>query len=184
MIHNHDRSGWFGASDTARVMGNFNTATFARWWAQKLGILHDDFTTPAMCAGTAYEHRILEAIGIKKTDRQIKILALRLRVNLDGEDKTTVHEVKTHGKAAFIVTKAYWQQCQVEMYVTGKLCIIDAYHLLPDDYENFFNPIDKARLSEHPILYDSKWIHEEYLPRLRYLARCLRRKEFPHEPTG
>ena len=37
MIHNQDRSGWFGASDTARIMGNWNTQTFARWWGEKLG---------------------------------------------------------------------------------------------------------------------------------------------------
>lgn len=35
MISNHDRSGWIGASDTAMVMGNWDTETFRRWWATK-----------------------------------------------------------------------------------------------------------------------------------------------------
>ena len=72
MIHNQDRSGWFGASDTARIMGNWNTQTFARWWGEKLGMFSNDFKTPAMMAGTAYEHRILDAIGIRQRDRQIR----------------------------------------------------------------------------------------------------------------
>ena len=37
MIHNHDRSGWFGASDTSTIMGNWATETFRKWWLEKLG---------------------------------------------------------------------------------------------------------------------------------------------------
>ena len=85
MIHNHDRSGWFGASDTAIIMGRWDTETFRRWWLQKIGVRTDHFSTPAMQAGTAYEHRILSAIGISTMDRQIRIRRYRLRVNYDGE---------------------------------------------------------------------------------------------------
>lgn len=184
MITNHDRSGWFGASDTVRVMGRWDTQTFARWWAVKLGLLQSNFTTREMAAGTAYEHKILAAIGVTRTDRTIYRPLLRLRVNLDGESAGTIHEVKTHGKDAFCMTVPYWQQCQVQMYVSGKACEIVAYRLLEEDYDNYFNPIDKARISRHPVAYDTRWVREEYLPRLRYLARCLRRKETPHEFTG
>lgn len=48
MIRNHDRSGWFGASDTATIMGNWNTDTFRRWWLVKLGVRKDRFVTPSM----------------------------------------------------------------------------------------------------------------------------------------
>lgn len=180
MIHNQDRSGWFGASDTARIMASWDTPTFYRWWAEKLGITHNHFSTTAMRAGTAYEHRILTAVGVKRMDRQIKKHQLRLRVNLDGEDKDTIHEVKTHRSEVFLVSRAYWQQCQVEMFAAGKKCRIVAYRLLEEDYLNFFREIDSGRLSFHPIEYHPEWIEEEYLPRLRYLAGCLKRRETPH----
>nr|DAL40403.1 MAG TPA_asm: Exonuclease [Caudoviricetes sp.] len=181
MIKNHDRSGWFGASDTYTIMcAGRNTESFAKWWAQKLGITHNSFTTPAMAAGTAYEHRILDALGIRKKDRQIKIRRLRLRVNLDGEDKYTVHEVKTHSAdKPFTVSRAYWMQCQVEMFATGKKCVIDAYALLPEDYENYYNPIDPNRLEHFPVEYDKNWIESKYLPELEYFADCLKKKIIP-----
>jgi hypothetical protein len=161
-------------------MGNWNTKTFNTWWLEKLGLHQSTFKTKAMQTGTAYEHRILEFLGINKMDRQIKVRRLRLRVNLDGENEA-IHEVKTYGGEAFKVTPAYWQQAQVEMFATRKPLVIDAYKLLPEDYENYFNPIDPERLSEHPIEFDPLWIQGEHLPRLRYLAKCLRRRAFPNE---
>ncbi len=61
MISNHDRSGWFGASDTATIMGNYNTATFKKWWLEKMGIRQSTFTNKAMKAGTHYEHNKRQA---------------------------------------------------------------------------------------------------------------------------
>lgn len=120
MIKDQDRSGWFGASDTAQIMRSWDTESFRRWWAVKLGIRQETFTSPAMRAGTAYEHRILDALGIIERDRQIRIPSLRLRVNLDGETPATICEVKTHkGDKPFAVSKAYRQQCQVEMFASG-----------------------------------------------------------------
>ena len=104
MIHDQDRSGWFGASDTATIMGSWETETFRKWWAVKLGIRQDHYTNAAMQAGTAYEHKILDALGVKTRDRQIKVYALRLRVNYDGDDAQTVTEVKTYSKAPFKVS--------------------------------------------------------------------------------
>ena len=86
MITSKDRSGWFGASDTWAVMGNWETDTFARLWLEKLGVVRNTFTSPALQAGTLYEHRVLDALGVPIRDRQIRIRRLRLRVNLDGED--------------------------------------------------------------------------------------------------
>jgi hypothetical protein len=180
MIRNHDRSGWFGCSDTATVMGNWNTKTFAKWWGVKTGLLKNDYTTTAMQAGTHYEHRILDACGIRKRDRQIKFRSLRLRVNLDGEDKTTVYEIKTHG-SEFKLSKAYWQQCQVEMFATGKKCVLIAYRLTEDDYQNYFNPIDPDRIQKIPVEYDPVWIQAEYLPRLRILCKALKERRHPNE---
>lgn len=184
MIHNQDRSGWIGASDTYMVMGNWNTKTFAQWWRVKLGISQNNFTTVAMMAGTHYEHRILEAIGVKKMDRQIRIRKLRLRVNLDGETRDTVKEIKTYHSEKFKVSKQYWQQAQVEMFATGKALHIVAYRLTDDEYRNFFLPIEVDRLSIHPVHYDAEWVNEEYLPRLRYLAKCLKKGEWPNEVPG
>lgn len=178
MIHDKNRAGWFGASDTARIMGNWDTLTFRLWWLEKLGIRTNHIKTDAMQAGTAYEHKILSAIGIEKMDRQIKLYALRLRVNLDGEGRETITEVKTH-KGDFKVSKAYWQQCQVEMFATRKLCRIVSYQLTDAEYENFFLPIDEGRIATWPIDLDNEFLRCEYLPRLAYLAGCLRRRETP-----
>ena len=79
MIHDQDRSGWFGASDTVMVMGRWDTETFRRWLLVKLGLRRDHYTNLAMQTGTALEHRILEQIGTKRMDRQIKNRRLRLR---------------------------------------------------------------------------------------------------------
>jgi len=179
MIKSSDRSGWFGASDTSIIMGSWTTKTFARFWAEKLGLIHNNFTTPQMQAGTHYEHRILETIGIKQMDRQIKIKELRLRINYDGEDDSIIHEVKTYGKKKFVLVKAYWQQVQVEMFGAKKKCQIDAYRLLPEDYKNYFNPIDLKRLKFIPVEYSERWIIHEYLPREKILKDFLIRGEFP-----
>ena len=139
MIKNQDRSGWFGASDTCHMMGGFQTRTFARFWLEKQGLRQNRVRTPQMLAGSAYEHRILAAIG--------------------------VHQM----------------QAQVEMFAANKPLEIVAYRLEPEDYENFYRPIDPARITRHPVLRDEAWLQEQYLPRLRYLAWCLKRGRFPSE---
>lgn len=179
MISSQDRSGWFGASDTARVMAPWSGNTFSDWWLVKLGVRENTFTSIAMQTGTYKEHQILDFIGVRDRDRQIKKPKLRLRVNLDGEDAYMVHEVKTYHKDTFSVSKAYWQQAQVEMFATGKQCRIVAYQVTDEDYKNYFLPIDPERLSYHFIQYDAAWIETEYLPRLRYLAECLRKGVWP-----
>lgn len=187
MIETKDRSGWFGASDTAIIMGNWKTNSFQKWWIQKLGLNTSYFSTRAMNAGTYYEHAILESIGAPRKDHQIIISELMLRVNFDGDAIGRIYEVKTHkAEKPFRVTKGYWQQMQVEMF--AKLqeekiipqSRIVSYALLEADYRNFFNPIDPARLKEHPIEYDPDFI-EEYLPRLKYLRDCLKEGVFPNE---
>ena len=112
-------------------------------------------------------------------DRQIIID--RLRVNLDGNTKTCIYEVKTHNAdKEFKVSKAYWRQAQVEMYASNihKLYIV-SYDLIENDYKNYFNKIDKDRLNYHEIEYDSSFINKEYLPKLRFLTKCLKEGVFP-----
>lgn len=179
VISSLDRSGWFGASDTARIMGRWDTPTFARWWLEKLGLVQNHYKSLAMLAGTHYEHRILGAMGIRQRDRQIRIPALRLRVNLDGEVFDTIKEVKTYSGERFTVSKPYWMQMQVEMFAGHAWGEIIAYRLLDEDYINFFNPIDHERLSAHPVAYAPGWVGNEYLPRLEYLAWCLKRRKTP-----
>ena len=181
MIHNHDRSGWFGASDTARIMGRWSIPTFARWWLVKLGLRREDYKTLAMETGTAYEHPILDYLGVPVMDRQIKVRRLRLRVNLDGEDAAEITEVKTYGGDSFRVSRAYWMQAQVEMFAAEKAMRIAAYRMEPEDYRNWFRPIDPDRLSFWPVGYEPGWIEQDYLPRLAYLAWCLRKGVWPRE---
>ena len=187
MISDQDRSGWFGASDTATVMGNWKTKTFSKWWMTKLGLNNEHFTTRAMNAGTYYEHEILRSIGAPRMDHQILIPDLKLRVNLDGDAPGEIFEVKTHSaEKEFKVSKAYRQQVNVEMFAkfheegTQSNAQIVAYGLLDEDYRSFFNEIDKSRIRFFPIEYDTSFIGD-YLHRLRYLAMCLERGAFPDE---
>ena len=182
MIAEKDRSGYFGASDTDKIIGNWKTATFEKWWMQKIGINRDHFDNKYTLAGTHYEHRILESLDIPmELDKQIIIEDLKLRVNLDGNDTNTIYECKTYKlEKGFKLPKKYIQQVQVQMFASGfRKAKIIAYGLTEGDYDNFFHPIDPGRRSEFIIEYDEKWLKEVYLPKLTYLAECLKEGRFP-----
>lgn len=185
MIHNSDRSGWFGASDTSMVVGNWNTKTFKKWWLEKLGLAENTVNTKAMRLGTEYEHAILDCLYCKK-DEQLKIENLRLRVNYDGTTNNIVYEVKTHkADKPFKVSKAYWRQAQVEMYcfeqVKGILPLhyFVAYPLGEKEYKNYFCDIDESKILMLKTEYDENFINNEYLPKLEYLADCLIKGTYP-----
>lgn len=182
MIHDHDRSGYFGASDVRYIMGNWTTKTFEHWWRVKQGFEVDNFTTDAMLTGTFLEHRILESLHFPLIfDRQIIIEPLKLRVNLDGEADGVIYEVKTHkANGEFKVPKHYIQQVNVQMFATNfRDAYIVAYGLVDEDYRNFYREIDENRLEMIRIEYDEEWVNEEFLPRLEYLADCLTHGLFP-----
>ena len=182
MIHDHDRSGYFGASDVRYIMGNWTTKTFEHWWRVKQGFEVDNFTTDAMLTGTYYEHRILESLHFPLIfDRQIIIEPLKLRVNLDGEADGVIYEVKTHkANGEFKVPKHYIQQVNVQMFATNfRDAYIVAYGLVDEDYRNFYREIDENRLEMIRIEYDEEWVNGKFLPRLKYLADCLTHGLFP-----
>lgn len=187
MISEQDRSGYFGASDTSFIMGNWATKTFKKWWMQKLGIDTSFFRNVAMNAGTYYEHAILDVIGVPRKDHQIIIPEYSLRVNLDGDGIGRLDEVKTYRKEkGFKVSKAYWQQVQVQIFAKvreeGQVPVANiwAYGLLPEDYKNFFNPIDRGRLTNYPITEDKSFIGQ-YLRRVSYLKICMEKGVMPDE---
>ena len=189
MIASKDRSGWFGASDVDKIVGNWNTKTWMDWWLVKMGVARNDIETAAMNAGTHKEHQILEYISpFIETDKQIFLPDLRLRINLDGNVGKRIKEVKTHSaEKVFKPSKKYVQQVMVQMYgFETREADIVSYGLTAEDYKNYFLPIDPERLKEHPIAYDEKWIENTFLPRIRYLADCLikgilpdRERKFP-----
>lgn len=182
MIASQDRSGYFGASDVSFIVGNWETATFENWWMQKIGINRDHFDNRYTSAGTHFEHRILESLGIPmELDKQIILEDLRLRVNLDGNDSGTIYECKTYiHEKGFKVSKKYKEQVQVQMFASGlRRAKIIAYGLKEEDYDNYFNPIDPQRRREFVIEYDERWINEVFLPRLKILAQCLIEGRFP-----
>ena len=50
------------------------------------------------------------------------------------------------------------------MYVSGiHEAEIVAYGLVENDYKNYFNEIDKNRISHHEVLYDTEFIYNEFL---------------------
>lgn len=184
MISDKDRSGWFGASDTDKIIGNWKTKTFEKWWLQKIGINRDHFENRYTAAGTHYEHRILESLGIPmEFDKQFIIEGLCLRVNLDGNTEDCIYECKTYKfESGFKMPKKYINQVQVQMFASGihKAKIV-VYGLTEEDYDNYFNPIDSQRRKEIYIAYDGNWINEVFLPKLVYLFVCLKRGVFPCE---
>ena len=48
------------------------------------------------------------------------------------------------------------------------------------NYENFFLDVDKSKIEVFNIEYDEQWIKKEYLPRLVYLAECLKKRKTPN----
>lgn len=60
-----------------------------------------------------------------------------------------------------------------------KLFIV-AYALEEQDYNNYFNKIEKNRLQLIPIEYDENFIKNEYLPKLQILSECLKKGVFPN----
>lgn len=163
------------------VVGNWNTKTFENWWLEKLGIRKNNISNEAIKAGNNYEHKILESLEIENLEMDKQIIIDRLRVNLDGNTDTCIYEVKTHNiNKEFKVSKQYWRQAQVEMYASNirKLYIV-AYALEENDYQNYFNKIDKNRLQFIEIEYDEQFIEKEYIPNLEILTKCLKEGAFP-----
>lgn len=187
MIASKDRGYYFGASDTDKILGKWESKTWLNWWLQKLSINTDHFENEYTLAGTHFEHRILESLGVlMEFDKQIVIEDLRLRVNLDGNTEECIYECKTHkADKPFKMPKKYINQVQVQMFASGihKAKIV-VYALEEADYKNFFRPIDKERRKEFDVVYDEKWISEGYLPKLRILAECLKKGQFPQEARG
>lgn len=182
MIESKDRSGYFGASDTDKIIGNWKTETFTKWWMQKIGINRDHFDNKYTSAGTHYEHKILESLGIPmEMDKQIILEDLRLRVNLDGNTEDCIYECKTYKhEKGFKMPRKYIQQVQVQMFASGlRKAQIIVYGLVEADYDNYFHDIDPERRDAVIITYDERWIYEVYLPKLRYLAECLKEGRFP-----
>lgn len=181
MIQSKDRSYYIGASDTSMVVGNWNTKTFEKWWLEKLGLNKNNLSNESIKAGNNYEHKILDSLEIKGLEKDKQIIKDRLRVNLDGNTDTCIYEVKTHNiDKEFKVSKQYWRQSQVEMYASGihELYIV-AYALRENDYNNYFNKIDKDRLELINVEYDKSFIENEYLPKLEILTKCLKEGVFP-----
>lgn len=183
MIQSQDRSSFIGASDTSFVVGNWETKTFENWWLEKLALNKNSFSNEATKAGNNYEHKILSALNIPELEFDKQIIIDRLRVNLDGNTRDCIYEVKTHNiNKEFKVSKQYWRQAQVEMYTynTRNLYIV-SYALQESDYKNYFNEIDLDRVKFHKIEYDEDFINNEYLPNLKILMECLKKGTFPRK---
>jgi hypothetical protein len=186
LITNKDRSYYFGASDTKYIVGNWNTKSFEKWWLIKLGLNQSNYTNESMMAGTNFEHKILDSLELKDLEKDKQIIIDRLRINLDGNTPIKIYEVKTYRyEKGFKMPKDYIEQVLVQMYGSGKkeACIV-AYGLLDDDYKNYFNEIDKSRLSFYEVEYDERFINEIYIPRLEYLTECIKKGTFPKKSEG
>lgn len=185
MIASQDRSYYIGASDVEKVIGNWKTKTWLNWWLQKIAINNSHFDNVYTLAGTHFEHRILESLGLPlEFDKQIINEDLRLRVNLDGNTEDCIYECKTTKDDInyFKMPKKYINQVQVQMFGSGlRKAYIVVYQLTEEDYDNFFRPIDPNRRRVIPIPYDEKWINNVYLPKHLKLRDCLVKGVLPDE---
>lgn len=185
MISSQDRSYYIGASDVEKVIGNWKTKTWMNWWLQKIAINNARFDNVYTLAGTHFERRILESLGLDLMyDGQFVNEELRLRVNLDANDDDTNYEGKTTKENInlFKPPKKYINQTQVQMVGSGfRKTKLVVYQLEEEDYDNFFRPIDPRRLRIFDIPYDEKWVQGVYLPKHLILRDCLVEGVIPDE---
>ena len=119
VLHDYDRSGWFGASDAKYIMAESQLSrSWEEWWKIKCGVNQGSFSGNLFTkAGNTFEHSILKNyVPSVMFDRQILIPHLRLRVNLDGNTEDAIYEVKTYQiDKGFKVTDGYYYQAQIQM---------------------------------------------------------------------
>ena len=181
MITDTDRSYWFGASDSYKVMGNQSTESWQKWWRVKQGLETPDFQgNEYTLAGEMYEHPILEAFdsSINK-DRQLFLEDLRLRVNYDGDKDGIIYEVKTHKiEKQFEITPYIYAQCQTEIYVWKQSNVSPFKNLYVLSYglsageRRLLTPVDADRIKVHKIKYDKSHI-TQFLKALKPLVERL-----------
>lgn len=182
MIHDYDRSGYIGASDVRYVMGCWQGKTFENWWREKLGLCRSGFGNRYTRAGNAWEHRILHSLGIPglELDRQFLRQELLLRVNLDGNTRDCIYEVKTYRrKNGFHPAPWHRWQLQVQMFCSGIPRGELVYYGLGEGDYSQVGPVDGRWLQRIPVAYDRAWVEQQYLPRHMQLARYLKNREFP-----
>ena len=185
MIASQDRSYYIGASDVEKVIGNWKTKTWEKWWMQELGIDNSHFDKVYTLAGTHFEHRILESLGIPmEFDKQFIDEDMRLRVNLDGNTEDCNYECKTTKEDINLFTPPmkYIRQTQVQMLGSGlrhtKLVV---YQLVEEDYNNFLRPIDPKRRRVFDIPCNVEWVNGVYLPKHLVLRDCLVKGVMPDD---
>ena len=184
MIHDYDRSGYMGASDVRYVMGHWRGKTFENWWMEKLGLGHKGYSNRFMEAGTAWEHRILKSLNIPELQLDSVFFReeLKLRVNLDGNTRDKIYEVKTYRlKNGFKPNKWHIWQVQVQMLGSGiREGEILYYGLREQDY-GCVGLVDPSRLHRVKVCYDPQWLQQCYLPRHRQLVKAMLGREYPWE---
>ena len=69
-----DRSGYIGGSDANYVLVNWNTATFKKWWNQKVTAINSiNIDNVYTIVGTILESEIMDYLGIDKLHRDLYI---------------------------------------------------------------------------------------------------------------
>ena len=188
MIHDKDRKGHIGASDSHYVVASHRAKTWNAWWDVKTGKPQSFEGNRYTKAGELYEHAILQAISPDMNlDRQLNYPDLSLRVNYDGDLNGVIYEVKTHKiDKRFEVSRPYWQQAQVEIFAYKllqeeehlpefKRLWIVSYGLYPPEYD-YQAGVEFDRIRFHEIAYDPDWIDGTYLPKLRELSEKLKQE--------
>ena len=205
MITDFDRRYYLGGSDTYRLMSKEDSKTWKGLVDEKIGLATAGIGGNIYTrAGTVFEHPLLYAVEWDMIlDEQLIHDKWPIRVNYDGRKGSKLFEVKTHkidepfelltdkSKGKF---RRYWMQTQVEMYVYKEMSdkyflppfeklYVLSYGLYPDEYyrEQDDIEIDTDRIKLWEIKYDPGWIKHEYLPRVKRLARILKKVNHGHD---
>jgi hypothetical protein len=183
MIHDKDRSGWFGASDSHKIINpNHTTKTWQEWWRVKLGIEESAFQGNIYTeAGARFEHPILECFDKSiNLDRQLTIEDKLLRVNYDGDKDGNIFEVKTHkADKGFEITPYIEAQVQTQMYVWMEKASVGEVPPFKDLYILSYALKDEDYRNEKPTVEDIdfdriKVTKVKYKPRkIKRFLKCL-----------
>jgi len=183
-----DRHLYIGGSEANMIYQNYNTATFKKWWSQKLsGFPQQTFKNINMNVGTILESDVIDLyerihnIEDERDKQGIKGIA---RANTDYILDVKVSDVKVTGKAFewFLKDKVsinYKRQLIHYMYVMDKLeASIIAYQADDELLDLPFQKLDENRLFEIyvPIKSEEIEIHRQ---KLEYLEFCRDMNIFP-----
>ena len=195
MIANSEtRKGYIGGSDQYAVYGNYYTATFHKWWNEKItGIRLYDIKTRDMTFGSVVEGLIMDHMDIPKENRHMKVFHPKFKMagaNTDAYWNGILMEIKTmNDKDAEKLVKGnkmkvgYRRQVYHTMWCGGIThAKISVLSIKPEEKENPFGIkiIEGENLRHYDFELDpNDFDIPEHEIRIGYLSSCYESRHLP-----